>query len=454
MTIASTNPATGETVKTFDAHTAAQVEEKLALAETTFRAWRRTKFSERAKRLVAAAGVLEKRKDELARLMTLEMGKLRLAGIGEVEKCAAACRYYAENGERHLADEPVATDARRSLVRWQPLGPVLAVMPWNFPFWQVFRFAAPALMAGNVGLLKHASSVPQVALAIEDALLEAGFPRGAFQTLLVESGRVSAIVADPRVKAATLTGSEGAGKSLARVAGENLKKTVLELGGSDPFIVLPSADFDAAVETAVKARVQNAGQSCIAAKRFIVHESIAARFEAAFAKAMDALRTGDPSDDATELGPLASLQGRDEVAAQVEESVRLGARVLAGGRKLDRPGFYYAATVLAQVPRKAPAWKDEIFGPVATVVRARDLDHAIELANDTPFGLGSCAFTRDEAEQARLCDELEAGQVFINGMVKSDPRLPFGGVKASGYGRELAREGIREFTNTKSVWVR
>ena len=454
MTIASTNPATGETVKTFDAHTAAQVEEKLALAETTFRAWRRTKFSERAKRLVAAAGVLEKRKDELARLMTLEMGKLRLAGIGEVEKCAAACRYYAENGERHLADEPVATDARRSLVRWQPLGPVLAVMPWNFPFWQVFRFAAPALMAGNVGLLKHASSVPQVALAIEDALLEAGFPRGAFQTLLVESGRVSAIVADPRVKAATLTGSEGAGKSLARVAGENLKKTVLELGGSDPFIVLPSADFDAAVETAVKARVQNAGQSCIAAKRFIVHESIAARFEAAFAKAMDALRTGDPSDDATELGPLASLQGRDEVAAQVEESVRLGAKVLAGGRKLDRPGFYYAATVLAQVPRKAPAWKDEIFGPVATVVRARDLDHAIELANDTPFGLGSCAFTRDEAEQARLCDELEAGQVFINGMVKSDPRLPFGGVKASGYGRELAREGIREFTNTKSVWVR
>ena len=454
MTIASTNPATGETVKTFDAHTAAQVEEKLALAETTFRAWRRTKFSERAKRLVAAAGVLEKRKDELARLMTLEMGKLRLAGIGEVEKCAAACRYYAENGERHLADEPVATDARRSLVRWQPLGPVLAVMPWNFPFWQVFRFAAPALMAGNVGLLKHASSVPQVALAIEDALLEAGFPRGAFQTLLVESGRVSAIVADPRVKAATLTGSEGAGKSLARVAGENLKKTVLELGGSDPFIVLPSADFDAAVETAVKARVQNAGQSCIAAKRFIVHESIAARFEAAFAKAMDALRTGDPSDDATELGPLASLQGRDEVAAQVEESVRLGAKVLAGGRKLDRPGFYYAATVLAQVPRKAPAWKDEIFGPVATVVRARDLEHAIELANDTPFGLGSCAFTRDEAEQARLCDELEAGQVFINGMVKSDPRLPFGGVKASGYGRELAREGIREFTNTKSVWVR
>ena len=454
MTIASTNPATGETVKTFDPHTPAQVEEKVALAGQAFKGWRRTRFSERARLLAAAASVLEKRKDELARLMTLEMGKLRRAGIAEVEKCAAGCRYYAENGERHLADEPIATDARRSFVRWQPLGPVLAVMPWNFPLWQVFRFAAPALMAGNVGLLKHASSVPQVALAIEDALLEAGFPRGAFQTLLVESKRVAALVADRRIMAATLTGSEGAGRSLAKAAGEHLKKVVLELGGSDPFVVMPSADFDAAVETAVKARVQNAGQSCIAAKRFIVHESIAERFEAAFAKGMDALKTGDPSDDSTELGPLASLQVRDDVAAQVEESVRAGARVLAGGRKLDRPGFYYAATVLAQVPREAPAWKDEIFGPVASVVRARDLDHALELANDTPFGLGACAFTRDEGEQARLCDELEAGQVFINGMVKSDPRLPFGGIKASGYGRELSREGIREFTNTKSLWVK
>lgn len=453
MSIASTNPATGETVKSFAALTEAQLEQKLARAAQAFLSWRRTSFAERARLLVSVAGVLQRRREELSRLMTLEMGKLHQAGLGEIDKCALGCRYYAENGERHLADAELKTDASRSLVRRQPLGPVLAVMPWNFPFWQVFRFAAPALMAGNVGLLKHASNVPQTALAIEDVLREAGIPEGAFQTLLVEAKRVAQIVADPRVKAATLTGSEAAGKSLAQAAGAVLKKVVLELGGSDPFVVMPSADLEAAVKTAVTARVQNAGQSCIAAKRFIVHEQIAERFESAFAKAMAALRVGDPADDATELGPLASEQVVNDVDEQVQASVKQGAKLLAGGHKLSRRGFWYAATVLSQVPREARAWREEVFGPVAAVVRARDLSHAIELANDTPYGLGSSAWTREPAEIERFCEELDAGQVFINGMVRSDPRLPFGGVKASGYGRELSKEGILEFINAKTVWI-
>ncbi len=453
MNIASTNPYTGEIVRTFDAQTAAQVEVRLAKADKVFRDWRKRSFAERAALLHKAADVLDQRKEELSKLMTLEMGKLHKAGIGEVEKCASACRYYADHAQEHLADRSIATDAARSLVRHQPLGPVLAVMPWNFPFWQVFRFAAPALMAGNVGLLKHASNVPQTALAIESIFLQAGLPDGCFQTLLIESKRVAQIIGDPRVKAGTLTGSEGAGRSLAQAAGEHLKKVVLELGGSDPFVVMPSADLEKAVDTAVKARVQNAGQSCIAAKRFIVHERIAERFEEAFVAKMAALRVGDPADDQTELGPVASKQGLDDVDDQVKRSLSQGAKALTGGHKLDRRGFFYAPTVLALTPGDVTAWREEIFGPVATLVRARDLDHAIELANDTPFGLGSAAFTRDEQEQERLCNELDAGQVFINGMVKSDPRLPFGGVKSSGYGRELSGEGIREFTNAKTLWI-
>jgi succinate-semialdehyde dehydrogenase / glutarate-semialdehyde dehydrogenase len=452
MTIASTNPATGETLKTFPADSDSVIEEKLKKAAAAAKTWRRTAFAERAQRLSRAAAILDQRKDALARLMTLEMGKLRKAGVGEVEKCASGCRYYAENAERHLAPEPVQTDARRSEKRFQPLGPVLAVMPWNFPFWQVFRFAAPALMAGNVGLLKHASNVPQCALAIEEIFREAGYPEGCFQTLLVGSDKVKRIVEDPRIVAATLTGSDGAGRSLATTAGAQLKKTVLELGGSDPFLVLPSADLEKAVRVAVAARVQNAGQSCIAAKRFIVHEKIAPEFEKRFVQAMRALRLGDPQDDATEVGPLASRQVLDDVDNQVRAARDRGANVACGGRRVDRPGFFYEPTVVLEA-KGTKVWDEEVFGPVAAVARAKGLDDAIALANDTQFGLGSAAFTQDPAEIDRLVDELEAGQVFINGMVKSDPRLPFGGIKASGYGRELSEEGIREFTNTKTVWI-
>jgi succinate-semialdehyde dehydrogenase/glutarate-semialdehyde dehydrogenase len=372
--------------------------------------------------------------------------------VAEIEKCATGCRYYAENGEAHLAPEAVATDAKRSEKRFQPLGPVLAVMPWNFPFWQVFRFAAPALMAGNVGLLKHASIVPQCALAIEEALRDAGFPEGVFQTLLVGADKVKRLIDDPRIVAATLTGSDAAGRSLGSAAGAQLKKTVLELGGSDPFLVLPSADLDKAVKTAVAARVQNAGQSCIAAKRFIVHERIAEEFEKRFVQTMAALRVGDPQDDASEVGPLSSEQQVRDVEKQVRGAVEEGARLACGGTRLQRAGYFFAPTVLLSA-EKTLAWREEVFGPVAAVARAKDLDDAIGKANDTQFGRGAAAFTTDSREIDRLTDELEAGSVFINGMVKSDPRLPFGGIKASGYGRELSREGIREFTNVKTVWI-
>ena len=452
MTIATTNPSTGETVKTFPADTDASIEQKIEKAHAAFQSWRRTSFAERAQKMNRAAALLDERKDALGRLMTLEMGKLRKAAVAEVEKCANGCRYYAENAERHLAPETVRTDARRSEKRFQPIGPVLAVMPWNFPFWQVFRFAAPSLMAGNVGLLKHASNVPQCALAIEETFRDAGFPAGVFQTLLVGSDKVKKIIDDPRVVAATLTGSEGAGRALASAAGQQLKKTVLELGGSDPFVVLPSADLEQAVKVAVAARVQNAGQSCIAAKRFIVHEKIAKDFEQRFVESMAALRIGDPQDDATEIGPLASKQVFDDVDKQVRSAIEEGAKLGCGGKRVQGKGYFYAPTVLLNA-EGTRAWKEEVFGPVAAVVHARDLDHAIALANDTPFGLGAAAFTQDAKEQERLCDELQAGQVFINGMVKSDPRLPFGGIKASGYGRELSQEGIREFTNTKTVWI-
>jgi succinate-semialdehyde dehydrogenase / glutarate-semialdehyde dehydrogenase len=453
MAIATINPATGETLKTFDALSAPQIEEKLQQAADTFRTYRHTPMSDRARMMWRAAEIVETEKQELGQVMTLEMGKPIKAAIAEAEKCAWVCRYYAETAPRHLADQFVETNALKSYVRFQPLGPVLAIMPWNFPFWQVFRFAAPALMAGNVGLLKHASNVPQCALAIEDIFTRAGFPRGAFQTLLIGSNAVEQILNDRRVVAATLTGSEPAGRSVASIAGKQIKKTVLELGGSDPFIVMPSANLDEAVTTAVKARTINNGQSCIAAKRFIVAAEIYDEFERKFVAQMKALKIGDPIDEATEIGPLATPQIVNDLDEQVKKAVESGARVLTGGNKLDRPGNFFEPTVLVDVNVNAPVSCEEIFGPVAMLFRVQNIDEAIQLANATTFGLGSAAWTNDANEQQRFIDELEAGSVFINGMVASDPRLPFGGVKNSGYGRELADFGIREFVNIKTVWI-
>jgi len=453
MPIATLDPATGETLKTWDPLDDAELDRKLALADETFRRFRRMPLSERAERMMLAAEILDEERHRWARLMVTEMGKPIGAAEAEAEKCAWVCRYYAEHAERFLADEPVETDAARSVVRYQPIGPVLAVMPWNFPFWQVFRFAAPALMAGNVGLLKHASNVPQCALAIEEIFRRAGFPDGAFQALLVEVPAVERMLDDARVRAATLTGSESAGRSIGAAAGARIKKTVLELGGSDPFIVMPSADLDRAIETAVRARTINNGQSCIAAKRFLVHERVYDRFLDGFVAGMRALVVGDPMDRATQIGPLAMERTLDDVADQVRRSVEAGAELLTGGRRIERPGFFFEPTVLAEIPESAPAYRDEIFGPVASVFRVADVDEAIRLANDTPFGLGSSAWTTDDAERRRFEDELEAGMVFVNAMVASDPRLPFGGVKNSGYGRELGVHGMREFLNIKTVWV-
>jgi succinate-semialdehyde dehydrogenase/glutarate-semialdehyde dehydrogenase len=453
MTIATVNPNTGKSVRNFKAYSPAQIDECIDRAVAAYRTHRRTSFPERTERMRKAAGILDKKRRELGQLMTLEMGKPFKAGIAEAEKCATACRYYADNAERFLADEPVEMEGGKAWVAFQPIGVVLAVMPWNFPFWQVFRFAAPALMAGNVGILKHASNVPQCALAIEDIFRRAGFIDGAFQTLLMGSEAVEKIIADPRVAAVTLTGSEGAGRSVASAAGRSLKKSVVELGGSDPFVVMPSADLDAAVSTAVTARMINNGQSCIAAKRFIVHEKIYDTFLAKFVARVSALRIGDPMDEATELGPVATAAIRDELDAQVKASVAKGAKVLTGGKKLDRDGWFYAPTVLVDIPPDAPAARDELFGPVASVFRAKNLDEAIEIANGTSFGLGASAWTRDDAERNRFIAEIESGLLFINGMVVSDPRLPFGGVKSSGYGRELGEFGIREFVNIKSVRV-
>jgi succinate-semialdehyde dehydrogenase/glutarate-semialdehyde dehydrogenase len=453
VAIATINPATNETLRSFEAFSDERVEECLRRAAAAFRDYRRTSFADRARWMTRAAEILDGEKEAFGRLMTTEMGKTLKSAMEEAAKCAVGCRFYAENAERLLADEVVRTNAALSYVRYQPVGPVLAVMPWNFPFWQVFRFAAPNLMAGNVGLLKHASNVPQCALAIEDIFRRAGFPEGVFQTLLIGSDRVERLVDDPRVAAATLTGSTPAGSQVARAAGRRIKKTVLELGGSDPFVVMPSAVFEEAVKTAVKARTINNGQSCIAAKRFIVHEAVYGEFERRFVDGMEALEVGDPMDLATDVGPLATediLRGLDE---QVRKTVEAGARVLTGGKRLDRPGNYYAPTVLADVPESSPGYSEELFGPVALLFRVKDAGEAIRLANDTPFGLGSSVWTNDEAERARFADEIEAGQVFINGMVASDPRLPFGGVKESGYGRELSVYGIREFTNIKTVWV-
>jgi succinate-semialdehyde dehydrogenase/glutarate-semialdehyde dehydrogenase len=454
MPIASINPATGETIKTFDELSDSDIEEKLNQAATTFLEYRQTTFTDRARRMLRADEILEADKKRFADTMTLEMGKPIKAAIAEAEKCAWVCRYYAENAEQFLADEIVETNATRSYVHYQPLGPVLAVMPWNFPFWQVFRFAAPALMAGNVGLLKHASNVPSCALAIEDIFRDAGFPTGAFQSLLIGSDKVKRLIEDDRVKAVTLTGSESAGSQVASEAGKVIKKTVLELGGSDPFIVMPSADLDEAVKTAITARTINNGQSCIAAKRFIVAEEIADEFETKFVKGMEALVVGNPIDDTVQIGPLATEQILTDLEDQVNKSVELGARVLTGGHRLEREGFYYAPTVLADIPRDSPAYREELFGPAASLFRVEDIDGAIRIANDTTFGLAASAWTKVVDEEARFIDGLDAGCVFINGMVASDPRLPFGGVKRSGYGRELSVHGIREFVNIKTVWVR
>ena len=403
--------------------------------------------------MMAAASLLDREKEKFARIITLDMGKLFRAAVEEVEKCARGCRFYAENAERFLEDEPAQTDAARSYVRYQPLGAVLAIMPWNFPFWQVFRFTAPALMAGNVGLLKHASNVPQCALAIEQIFCRAGFDDGVFQTLLIEPKQVEKLIVDPRVKAVTLTGSEKAGSAVASNAGRHIKKSVLELGGSDAFIVMPSADFEGALSTAVKARTINSGQSCIAAKRFFVADEIYDDFSQQFVERMRALKIGDPFDQTTDLGPLATEQILQGVHEQVQKSIAGGAKLLTGGNRIHGPGFFYEPTVLVDVPKESPAYREEVFGPVASVFRVRDADEAVEAANDTTFGLGASAWTNDPAEQELFTSELETGMVFINAMVASDPRLPFGGVKRSGFGRELGAMGIREFTNTKTIWI-
>jgi succinate-semialdehyde dehydrogenase / glutarate-semialdehyde dehydrogenase len=453
MPIATVNPATGKTLRTFSPLTDDELEARLQCAADAFHRHRRTSFADRRRMMLEAAKILDAEKDTFGRLMVTEMGKPLKAAVEEAAKCALGCRYYADNAERFLADEVIETSASKSWVAYQPVGPVLAIMPWNFPFWQVFRFAAPALMAGNVGLLKHASNVPQCALAIEEIFRRAGFAEGCFQALLVETGQVQAIIEDPRVAAVTLTGSTGAGSHVASAAGKVIKKSVLELGGSDPFIVMPSADLDAAVTTAVKARAINNGQSCIAAKRFIVAEPIADEFERRYVAGFEALRVGDPMDPATDIGPLATEAQVRTIAGQVERSVAAGARVLTGGKRLERPGYWYAPTVLAGVTPESPAYHDEVFGPVAMLFRVRTVEEAIRLANDTPFGLGASAWTNDAGERARFVDEIEAGMVFINAMVASDPRVPFGGVKQSGYGRELSWQGIREFVNAKTVWV-
>src|SRR5256714_3496032 len=459
MPISSVNPATGEVLATYDSLTEKQLQDKLNRAAEAFHEYRHTTFSDRAEKMNRATEILENEKRNFARTMTLEMGKPIKAAVQEAEKCAWVCRYYAENAEKHLADEIVETNATKSFVRYQPLGVVLAVMPWNFPFWQVFRFAAPALMAGNAGLLKHASNVPQCALAIEEIFSRAGFPSGAFQTLLIGSDAVQSVLEDSRVAAATLTGSEPAGRSIASIAGKQIKKTVLELGGSDPFIVMPSASFEDAVNTAVKARTINNGQSCIAAKRFIVHTAIYDQFEKRFVAAMKDLRVGDPLSESNDIGPLATEQILKDLEEQVNVSVAAGAKVLCGGRRPNLAGDlargnFYEPTVLADIPKDSPAYRDELFGPVASLFRVAGIDEAIALANATPFGLGSSAWTNDPKEQERFIDEIEAGSVFINGMVASDPRLPFGGVKHSGYGRELSYFGIREFTNIKTAWIK
>jgi succinate-semialdehyde dehydrogenase/glutarate-semialdehyde dehydrogenase len=454
MTFRSINPVTGAVLAEFPAQTPADVEQRIARAAEVAPRWRLTPVADRAAMTARLGELLESEKERLGRMMTLEMGKPIRAAVDEAAKCALACRYYAEHGPSFVADQQVDDEGHRSFVAYDPLGVVLAVMPWNFPFWQAIRFMAPAFVAGNVGLLKHASNVPQCALELESLVRRAGAPEGVFQTLLVGSDAVAGVLSDPRVAAATLTGSEGAGSSVASVAGRHIKPTVLELGGSDPFIVMPSADFERAVATAVKARTINNGQSCIAAKRFIVHESIFDRFLNRFAEGMQALRVGDPIDPSTQLGPLASSKQAQELEEQVARSVAAGARLVCGGRR-DRSGSaFFPATVLTDIPESSPAWSEELFGPVGCVFRARSVSDAIRIANSTRFGLGASAWTNDAAEQDAFVRGIDSGSVFVNDMVVSDPRFPFGGVKASGYGRELSELGLREFTNIKTVRIR
>jgi succinate-semialdehyde dehydrogenase/glutarate-semialdehyde dehydrogenase len=447
------NPFTGEVMGTYPVDSETALQQKLQRAAETFLRWRQTTFSQRSRLMLRAAELLEEEKHELARLMTLEMGKPVRAAVQEAQKCAAGCRFYAENAERLLADEPLETDATRSYIRYQPLGPVLAIMPWNFPFWQVFRFAAPSLMAGNVALLKHASNVPQCALAIQNVFRRAGFPDGAFQTLLIGIDQVPRLIEDPRIAAITLTGSVGAGSSVASAAGKMIKKTVLELGGSDPFIVMPSADLARAAATAAQARVINNGQSCIAAKRFIVHQAIYQEFESRFVERMAALKVGDPLDESTGVGPLATPDVLSSLEDQVKRTVQMGARLLLGGKRLDRKGNFYAPTVLADLPSGSQPITEELFGPVASLFRVSGIEEALAVANHTPFGLGSSCWTEDRREREYFIDHIEAGMAFINGMVVSHPGAPFGGVKQSGYGRELSVQGIREFVNIKTVAV-
>src|SRR3954451_1981127 len=453
MAIASTNPATGELLQSFDALTEAQIDEKLATAAAAFRSYRTTTFAERAAWLRSAADILDAEADALGRLATLEMGKTLASAVAEVGKCAKGCRWYAEHTEAVLADQPHPFDGAKVFTRYEPLGPVLAIMPWNFPYWQVFRFAAPALMTGNVGLLKHASNVPQCALAIEDVLVRAGFPQGVFQTLLVGSGAIEAIIEDPRVRAVTLPGSEAAGRAVGATAGRTIKPSVLELGGSVPFIVMLSADLDTAVAKAVHSRTLNNGQSCVNAKRFIVHEQIADEFVRRMVERLEALKVGDPMDSSTEMGPLSSPDAVEEIDRQVQETIAAGARLHTGGKPLDGPGNFYPATLLSDIPDDSPGHDEELFGPVALVWRARDVDDAIRIANDSDLGLGGSAWTADPVEQERFVTEVETGMIYINHFTESTPEVPFGGAKNSGYGRELADFGPLAFVNAKTVWI-
>jgi len=449
----SVNPATETLLAEFPHDSASAVEAKLVAAETAFASWRIQPAAERGALLSRVAEVLEAEELELARLMTLEMGKPITAARQEIKKCALGCRYYAEHGEFFIRDEAVATEGARSFIRYQPLGIVLAIMPWNFPFWQVFRFAAPALMAGNVAVLKHASNVPQCALALEGVFRRAGLPGGVFQSLLIGAGAVGDLIGDRRIRAVTLTGSLAAGSSAAAAAGRHIKKTVLELGGSDPFIVMPSADLRHTVANAVRARMVNNGQSCIAAKRFLVHREVLPEFQRLFLEQIATLKVGDPFDPATEIGPLATAAVRDELERQVQGSVALGTHVLLGGNRCSGPGYFFTPTVLANVPLDSPAAREELFGPVASVFPVRNLEHGLQLANDSEFGLGASLWSRDQQEQNLFVEEIQAGAAFINGMVASDPRLPFGGIKQSGYGRELSYHGLREFVNVKTVCI-
>jgi succinate-semialdehyde dehydrogenase/glutarate-semialdehyde dehydrogenase len=453
MSIQSINPATGEVLRSFEPLNEDLLKSKIALAHKAFHEYFEVPLDHRALCMRKLAGILDYEQEELAALLTREVGKTIVSSRAEIAKCAAACRYYAENAARILSEEPIPTENNNSYVRWDPLGVILAVMPWNFPFWQVFRFFAPALMAGNVCLLKHSSNVPQCAIAIEALVRRAGFPRGTFQTLLIESRQVESVLSDPRVAAVTVTGSEAAGRAVAAQAGWLIKKSVLELGGSDPFLVMPSADLDLAIEQAIKSRTFNNGQSCIAAKRFIVHADIYEDFETRFAAGMEALKVGDPTREDTEVGPLATPQLLSDLEAQVEAAKQAGATVLVGGERMLGNGNFYEPTVLTGVPRTSAVYRDEIFGPVAMLFRASSVDEALEIANDTPFGLGASAWTKDPDEQRRFIAELACGQVFVNTIVASDPRLPFGGVKRSGYGRELSAAGMREFLNAKTVVI-